>query len=210
MSDYVTRTKRTSRFRSTLTSKWSHLTCKRSSSASSGQALLSRPDKLRISSDGGIHRCRARFRRQDRHVLGKHLNSYAQKEAPARSTTRRRHPRSRQIVLPGADLLLSRVYDELIAEVTDSKHVGQGVVDGVECEHLAFRTPEVDWQVWVKAASRPVPRKYVITSKQVDRRAAIHVAHQGVEGRVGRRRCIRLQAAGRCQTGRIQRVAPNR
>jgi hypothetical protein len=46
--------------------------------------------------------------------------------------------------MPGADLLLSRVYDELMADVIDAKHIGQGVVDGVECEHLAFRNPDID------------------------------------------------------------------
>ena len=41
------------------------------------------------------------------------------------------------------------------------------MIDGVECEHLAFRTPEVDWQLWVEVGPRPIPRKYVITSKTV-------------------------------------------
>ena len=69
---------------------------------------------------------------------------------------------------PGADLLRSRVYDELIADVIDAKHIGQGVVDGVECEHLAFRNAETDWQIWVEIGARPIPRKYVITSKAVN------------------------------------------
>ena len=93
---------------------------------------------------------------------------YAQKEAPGTIDQLIDGVRDRDnIVLPGADLLLSRVYDELTSEVTDAKHVGQGVVDGVECEHLAFRTADVDWQVWVESGARPVPRKYVITSKHV-------------------------------------------
>jgi hypothetical protein len=66
---------------------------------------------------------------------------------------------------PGADLLLSKAYDELMANVVDAKHIGQGVVDGVECEHLAFRGVDTDWQIWIETGSRPVPRKYVITSK---------------------------------------------
>jgi hypothetical protein len=28
-----------------------------------------------------------------------------------------------------------------------------------------FGTAEVDWQLWVQLGSRPIPRKYVITSK---------------------------------------------
>ena len=30
---------------------------------------------------------------------------------------------------------------------------------------LAFRNADTDWQIWVQAGDRPVPRKYVITSK---------------------------------------------
>src|SRR5262245_58750168 len=78
------------------------------------------------------------------------------------------HLRDRhKVAMPGADLLLSRVYQELTAGVIDSKHIGQGVIDGIECEHLAFRTMDVDWQLWVEIGGRPIPRKYVITSKAV-------------------------------------------
>jgi hypothetical protein len=37
----------------------------------------------------------------------------------------------------------------------------------VECDHLAFRNNDVDWQLWVAVGSNPIPRKYVITSKAV-------------------------------------------
>ena len=43
----------------------------------------------------------------------------------------------------------------------------EGVIDGVECNHLAFRNNDVDWQLWVEIGSHPIPRKYVITSKAV-------------------------------------------
>ena len=28
-----------------------------------------------------------------------------------------------------------------------------------------FATPETDWQIWIETGARPIPRKYVITSK---------------------------------------------
>jgi hypothetical protein len=136
--------------------------------ASSGQALLSRPDKLRISRIGGYADVELVFDGKTVTVLGKHLNSYAQKDATGTVDQLVDAVRDRDnVMLPGADLLLSRVYDELTGEVTEAKHVGQGVIDGVECEHLAFRTPDVDWQLWVETGARPVPRKYVITSKHI-------------------------------------------
>ena len=45
------------------------------------------------------------------------------------------------------------------------KYIGHGVIDGVECDHLAFRGLETDWQIWVERGAKPIPRKYVITSK---------------------------------------------
>ena len=69
--------------------------------------------------------------------------------------------------MPGADLLLSRLYEELTADVVDAKHIGEGVIDGVECQHLAFRSAELDWQIWIEIGARPIPRKYVITSKHL-------------------------------------------
>ena len=40
-------------------------------------------------------------------------------------------------------------------------------MDGVVCDHLAFRNLDTDWQIWVESGERPLPRKYVITSKTV-------------------------------------------
>ena len=32
---------------------------------------------------------------------------------------------------------------------------------------FAFRNNDVEWQIWIEVGSRPIPRKYVITSKAV-------------------------------------------
>ena len=69
--------------------------------------------------------------------------------------------------LPGADLLSPQGYEEMVTGVIESKHIGRGVVDGVECEHLAFRNVDTDWQIWIEPGDKPAPRKYVITSKTV-------------------------------------------
>ena len=41
------------------------------------------------------------------------------------------------------------------------------MIRGIECDHLAFRTKEVDWQIWIAQGARPYPCRYVITSKKV-------------------------------------------
>jgi hypothetical protein len=37
----------------------------------------------------------------------------------------------------------------------------------VECEHLAFRNVDTDWQLWVEVGLKPIPHKYIITSKSM-------------------------------------------
>ena len=52
--------------------------------------------------------------------------------------------------LPGADFCLARGYEDMTG-CHDFQHIGRGVIDGVECEHLAFRGDDVDWQIWIES-----------------------------------------------------------
>jgi hypothetical protein len=167
MSDYVTAQKSISiSFDSDIEVVTSDL--QKIQFTSSGQVLLNRPDKLRVTRTGGYTDVELVFDGKTATLLGKNVNAFAQADAPG--TVDQLIDRIRDesnISMPGADLLLSRVYDELTSDVFDAKHIGQGVIDGVDCEHLAFRGAEVDWQLWVETGARPIPRKYVITSKHV-------------------------------------------
>jgi hypothetical protein len=49
-------------------------------------------------------------------------------------------------------------------EITSADDFGPGVVDGVTCEHYAFRQPGLDWQVWIQLGDHPLPRKLVLTT----------------------------------------------
>lgn len=71
------------------------------------------------------------------------------------------------IVAPAGDLIYKNAYDILMQDVTSGFVVGKSVVDGVRCDHLAFRAPHVDWQIWVTEGDRPLPRKLVITTRDV-------------------------------------------
>ena len=52
-------------------------------------------------------------------------------------------------------------------DVTTGFVVGKGVVEGVRCDHLAFRAPHVDWQIWIQEGKQPLPRKIVITTRDI-------------------------------------------
>jgi len=136
--------------------------------ASSGTLTLMRPDKLHVRRTGGFESVEMVFDGKTLTLLGKNTNKYAQVEAPGTldqlvDVLRDKYHRP----VPAADLLMSDPYKELMPEVIDVKDLGSGVIHGVECDHLAFRTQEVDWQMWIAQGARPYPCRYVITSKKV-------------------------------------------
>ena len=50
--------------------------------------------------------------------------------------------------------------------ITSAVYIGESMVNGVICDHLAFTQENLDWQIWIEKGDRPVPRKLVITYKQ--------------------------------------------
>jgi hypothetical protein len=138
--------------------------------ASSGSMKLNRPDKIRATRTGGFANVEYAFNGTTLTMLGKNANVYAQAEAPGTIDQLVDQLRAKfHRPIPGADLLMSNVYDQLMPEVVDAKDLGSGVIRGVECDHLAFRTKDVDWEIWIAEGSRPYPCRYVVTSTQVNR-----------------------------------------
>jgi hypothetical protein len=135
---------------------------------SSGHVQLSRPDKLHATRTGGYTDVEVVFDGKMLTVNGKDKNVFAQLDSPGSVDQLIGMLRDKySVAAPGGDLLLSRSFDEMMMDVIDAKDVGRGVVDGVECEHLAFRNVDTDWQIWIELGARPIPHKYVITSKAV-------------------------------------------
>jgi hypothetical protein len=136
--------------------------------ASSGSVTLQRPDKIRATRHGGFADVELVFDGKTFSLLGKDANAYLQTDIPGSVDHLIDELRDKlHRPLPGADLLLSNVYDTLMPLVTDTKDLGSGVIRGTECDHLAFRTDEVDWQIWIAQGDRPYPCRYVITTKAV-------------------------------------------
>jgi hypothetical protein len=136
--------------------------------ASSGAVTLNRPDKIRATRAGGFANAELVFDGKTVSLLGKEQNLYAQAEIPGTIDHLVDELRDKfHRPLSGADLLMSDVYGQLMPLVTNVKDLGSGVIRGVECDHLAFRTKEVDWQIWIAQGDRPYPCRYVVTTKNV-------------------------------------------
>jgi len=136
--------------------------------AASGNVELARPDKIRASRSGGFADIETVFDGKTLTILGKNMNIYTQVAIPGSidhlvDELREKYHRP----LPAADLLTSDSYDGLMEDVVDVKDLGSGVIGGMECDHLAFRKKDVDWQIWIAQGSRPYPCRYDIATKVV-------------------------------------------
>jgi hypothetical protein len=69
------------------------------------------------------------------------------------------------IEIPLADLFTWGNDPSLVARVKAGFDVGAEVVEGLTCEHYAFRQEKVDWQIWLRSDGPSLPCKMVITSR---------------------------------------------
>jgi len=100
-------------------------------------ALLSRPDRLRVHRVSGHTDANMYFDGKIVSIYSKKINGYAQFEAPGSvdqliALLRAGHG----VVFAGSDLMLTNSYEVLIADEMEARYIGRGVIDGRECEHL--------------------------------------------------------------------------
>lgn len=71
------------------------------------------------------------------------------------------------MTLPLVDLVLADPAKAMLSRVQSSADLGLGWVFDTRCRHLAFRQGDIDWEIWIQAGADPLPRKLVITYKDV-------------------------------------------
>jgi hypothetical protein len=100
-------------------------------------------------------------------VLDKEHNTYATVEAPATiDATLDELQDEYGVVLPLVDILYSNPYAVLMEGVTYGRYLGIHEAAGVACHHLAFSQATIEWQIWIDAGDKPLPRKLVISYVQ--------------------------------------------
>ena len=50
-------------------------------------------------------------------------------------------------------------------QIESAMNAGQDFIDDNLCNHYAFRSGKIDWQIWIMTGSKPLPRKIVITNR---------------------------------------------
>ena len=95
-------------------------------------------------------------------------NYYSQADAPATLGAAMDMAESQYgIEFPTSDVLRMSAGDDFTKDLTAAGLVGKSRVGDTDCDHYAYRSKEVDYQLWIQSGDKPLLRKIVITSKKM-------------------------------------------
>jgi hypothetical protein len=132
---------------------------------STGRQSVQRPNKLRSERSGDLVEQLFVYDGKSLTLYQPQEKVYAQVAAPGTLEEMLDFARIQyDVVAPFGDMMFKNAYDILMDGVTEGIVVGQAVIEGVVCDHLAFRAGDVDWQIWIQQGAQPLPRRIVITT----------------------------------------------
>ena len=132
------------------------------------RVAVQRPNKLRAERSGDLVDQVFVYNGKTLTLHNPKAKAFAQVDAPDTLEAMLDFARSRlDIVAPAGDLLYKDAYAVLMDGVTEGFVVGKAVIEGVRCDHLAFRAPHVDWQIWIQEGTQPLPRRLLITTRDL-------------------------------------------
>lgn len=132
----------------------------------SGEIIVQRPDKLYAIRRGAAGTAEVFLDGKALTLFSKGANAYV-KLAASNIDAALAAVHKLGFDAPGADLLATKPLAISTTDITSGAHIGMTFIDGIEVHQLAFRGANVDWQLWVMAGDKPLPLRYVITTKSV-------------------------------------------
>lgn len=132
------------------------------------EAYVQRPDKVRINAAGDLENKQFFYDGKTITLYEKSNNAYASMEAPATiDEAMEKANKEYGLRVSLVDLAESNTYALMTKGVKHALYVGQGLVRGVNCHHLAFDKDNIQWQIWIDAGEKPLIRKLIITQKKL-------------------------------------------
>jgi hypothetical protein len=129
------------------------------------EMLVQRPDRLRAEVTSDRQQRFFFYDGKSFTLWARRVNYYATVPAPA--TLRELADRIQTkygIEMPLGDLFYWGTEGHDGSGISAAADVGTSQIEGVTCEHYAFRQSDIDWQVWLQQGGYPLPRKLVITT----------------------------------------------
>jgi hypothetical protein len=129
---------------------------------------VQRPDKVRINAAGDLENKQFFYDGKNITLYDKSHNSYATMEAPGTiDEAMDKASKEYGLRVSLVDLAESNTCALMTKGVKHSLYVGEGLVRGVKCHHLAFDKDNIQWQIWIDAGEKPLIRKLIITQKKL-------------------------------------------
>ena len=127
--------------------------------------VVQRPDKLRADITGDIRNRTIVYNDSKLSMYSPDDAAYVQTAAPSTLAGLIGTLLDAGVEMPAIDVLYQSMAGTLTQDVRGGILVGESMIDGVATDQLAFRQPNVDWQLWVEKGARPLPRKILITTR---------------------------------------------
>lgn len=129
-----------------------------------GRVAVRRPDRLRALYTGDAPPFDVFYDGATVTVLAPHADVFSTTKAPASLDAMLSGLRRETgLRLPALPLLRDNPYEALTQDLQSAVVVGETKVDGVPCDHLAFRRPGVNWEIWIETGARALPRRLAAT-----------------------------------------------
>ena len=125
---------------------------------------VQRPDELAIDFNSDLGGKQLWYQKDTLTVLDRPHNMYAELKVPdAIDEMLDRVAEMHNLRLPLSNLAYSNPCQRLRKQILFGTYVGVNDVNGMACDHLAFSSRNIDFQLWLNRSARPIPRKIVIT-----------------------------------------------
>jgi hypothetical protein len=132
------------------------------------EAYVQRPDKVRIDAAGDLENKQFFYNGKTITLYDKFENAYAVLDAPATiDEAMEKAGQEYGLRISLVDLAESNTCGLMTKGVKHSLYVGEGVVRGIKCHHLAFDKDDIQWQIWIDAGEKPLIRKLIINQKKL-------------------------------------------
>ncbi len=137
--------------------------------SSSYKLFVRRPDRIRAEIQTDRGKRRFLYDGKTINILDMMENVYMSTNVPPDIDAAMDYAMEKyDVTVPIVDLIFSDPYAILTENVWSGFYVGKNYVQGVICHQLAFSQELIDWQIWIEDSVSPVPRKLVITYKQLE------------------------------------------
>jgi hypothetical protein len=124
---------------------------------------LERPDELMVDYHSDLGGKRLWYQGNTLTIFDEPHQMYASMKVPSSiDTMLDQVEQTQHLTLPLSNLAYSDPCQRIRKQIIFGSYIGVNDVSGVDCDHVAFSSRDIDLQLWLDRSGKPVPRKMVI------------------------------------------------